>query len=112
MVVSYATQSLFNANDFYTLLQNRISLNPTLSKIALNAFNPFQQPIIQYEDLIHLPLTTRLSGIDTLNMETILVDFIYNNSIGKVTHILKDLFDADRWVGFIYFKLTFQLLLS
>ena len=81
-IVSYATQSLFDEQKFYTYIQRQILLNTQLKLLNFRVFNPSLQPILGIESMLRIPITTRLLVEDQIYFEKTVAKFITNKSIG------------------------------
>ena len=81
--LSYATQSLFDLNTFYSKLKelNAVAY-PSLSSLTLISSNAY--PILDMKNLFHLALTKRIASNNRTYLENQIKSFIIQNQISNL----------------------------
>ena len=82
VVLSFATQSLFDLNKFYTTLSQVITTNAGLNTLNLNLISPNTYSIVQIGNLFHLTLTKRIASKNRTFLQNAIKTFINQNQMG------------------------------
>lgn len=82
VVLSFAIQSLFDLNKFYTTLSQVITTNAGLNTLNLNLISPNTYSIVQIGNLFHLTLTKRIASNNRTFLQNAIKTFINQNQIG------------------------------